>query len=171
MFKKLGMRIRILTHRVGCVPKIFLIIPALMLASALIIRLSTGGTHLIYTVLGGRGIFPGPFLYTVLYSVRLILFGIIFAFSVFSFRVYDERLRTVLPCVLSAIMLLLEYKLIFGGVSLILAIAFSVLCGFFAVVSIVTARIKYRSVSVVMLIFALLQLIHFIQLISLSVCI
>jgi len=68
-------------------------------------------------------------------------------------------------------MLLLEYKLIFGGVSLILAIAFSVLCGFFAVVSIVTARIKYRSVSVVMLIFALLQLIHFIQLISLSVCI
>ncbi|MBQ4066741.1 MAG: hypothetical protein IJD22_03750 [Clostridia bacterium] len=142
-----------------------------VLTSSIIIRLLTGPTHIIYNVLGGRGIFPGPFAYTLFYFVRTTLGTWVLTFCIFSSSVYENRLRAISLSGASIIMLLLEYRLIFGGISLILAIAFAALAGSFSVASVVCSRTRSRSISVIMLAFAFLQMIHFLQLISLAVCI
>ena len=160
-----------LFRRVSCLSRLYVIILSFMLFSALIIRLSTGGSHLIYNALGQRGIFPGPFLYCLFYIIRVLLFSVVLYFSLYVQRIYGEGFLPLLTSVCAAVLLLLEYKMIFGGVSLILEMLFCILSGFLCVLAVILLKIKHRWVSLAALVFALLQLILFIEIISLSICI
>ena len=171
MLNKILRKISIFFWRLTYIPRGYIFILSVMLFAALIIRLSTGGTHIVYNALGNRGIFPGPFLYFVCYIMRVVLFSIVLYFSLYVQRIYGEGLIPLILIVCTAVLLLLEYKMIFGGVSLILEMLFCVLSGFFCILSIILAKVKHPFVSVAALIFSLLQLILFVQIISLSICI
>ncbi len=171
MFCRLWRKVRFLALRVMYIPRMYIIILLLMLLCSLIIRLTSGGTHLVYNALGQRGIFPGQLFYCVFYILRIVLFSIVLYFSLYAQKIYCEGLIPVALTVSTAVLLLLEYKMIFGGVSLILEMLFTVTCGFFTVLAVIILKIKNRWVSVAALSFALLQLVLFVQIISLSVCI
>ena len=171
MLNNLFRKVRNMFWRLNCVPKLYIFILSLMLLSALIIRISTGGTHLIYNALGHRGIFPGPFLYALFYILRIILFTIVLYFSLYAQRTYGEGIIPLLSVICAAVLLLLEYKMIFGGVSLILEMLFCILSASLAVLTVILLKVKHRWVSLAALIFALLQLVLFIEIISLSICI
>ncbi len=171
MFYKLWRKVRFLAFKIRYIPKGYLLILISMLLGALIIRLSCGTTHLVYNALGSRGLFPGQFFYCVSYILRTVLLSIVLYFSLYVLRIYAEGAIPVIFAAASAVMMLLEYKMIFGGVSLILEMLFTALGGFFAVLTVILLKIKCKWVSVAALLFALMQLIFFIQLISLSICI
>ena len=170
MLKDLFRKIKYRLFRLP-IPRWYVVILFLMLFCALIIRLSTGGTHVVYNALGHRGIFPGPFLYCISYVLRIALFSVALGFCMYVCRTYREGAVPLILNLITSALLLLEYKLIFGGVSLILAMLFCILSGFFCVISVILLKVKSRGVSACALAFALLQFIFFIQLISLSVCI
>lgn len=171
MLMKCRAKLNNLFARSRFIPKYYLFVPILLLLAAFIIRISVGGTHIIYNALGQRSIFPGPVLYSLSFIVRSILSSIVFAYLLFSRCIYEERIRVVFFGLLSSFLILFEYKLIFGGVSLVLAMVFSLLSPLFDFLALSMCRIKKRSVTVVCLVFFVLQLILFIQLISLSVSI
>ncbi len=171
MSEKIRTRIYSAAAKIKFMPKCYVIIPLLIIVSAIIIRLATGGTHVIYSALGGRGFFPGPFLYWIFYLLRLTLCSIILTFMLFTPHIYNERLRCVLFSIAVVILLLFEYRLIFGGVSLILAIAFAVFAAVLCFFSVAMARFKNRYISISLIVFIVLQAIHFAELISLLTCI
>ena len=152
-------------------PKSALIVAILIVLAAVIIRVATGGTHLIYNALGDRGIFPGPLAYTLLYFVRLLLCSVMLSYYLFSYCIYEDRIKIVLPAFVAVILLLLEYRMIFGGISLVLSVVFSALCAVLILVTVMTSRYKNKYISVLMILFVVLQAVHFVQLISLAVCI
>jgi len=171
MLRNLRVRLCALRLRFLLIPKGYFTISILLIIAAVVIRLSTGGTHIIYNALQGRGLFPGPFVYSIMYYLRLMISGIILTFLMYSCSLYGERLRPLIISVVSTFLLLLEYKLIFGGVSLVLSIAFSVLIPFLTAISVILSREKSKIISLLMLVFAVLQIVACVQTISLAVCI
>ena len=153
------------------VPIIYTVIQIVSFSFSIIIRLSTGGTHIIYNALGGRGIFPSAAWYLIFYSIRLFLCGVILAFVFYYARIYKDCIRPVAPAVIACLFLVCEYKLIFGGVSLVLAIAASLLIPLLLFISLSKSYRKSKSIFIMYIVLTFLQLLFFVQLISLSVCI
>lgn len=171
MFEKIKSKARTVAFRCRAVPKCYIIMPMIVVAAALIIRLTTGGTHLIYNALDSRGIFFGPFLYSLFYTVRLILSTVILTYILFSRCVINERGKSVVLSLIGVILLLLEFKLIFGGVSLVLSVLFAVISPLLFVYALRCFVCYSRAVFIMTLVFIVLQGIHFVQVISLSICI
>jgi len=171
MFRRIKVWTKTLVKDCSCIQGAYIIVPALLVISALIIRLTTGGTHIVYSVLGERGIFPGPFVYTLFFNLRLSLSGILLAYTLTSRYAYSERLRLYLASLASSILMLFEYKLIFGGISLVLCMAFTVLSVFLCFYSLLGYRYKGKCIWIILISYAVLQFIFFIQLVSLFVCI
>lgn len=153
------------------VPLAYLFIPLIVLFCSLIIRLATGTTHVIYNVLGNRSLFPGPILYSVSYFFRLILCSILSVYMMSLCRAFKESVTVWMLAVLPVLLMLFEYRLIFGGISLILAILFCVFEIFFSILATIRSRYKNRAVFFVLLIYVILQTVFLIQTISLAVCI
>ncbi len=171
MLEKYRRKLSLFCAKLKFIPGYYVFTVAVLLMGAFIIRMTTNNTHLIYSALDNRGFFPGPFLYMIGYLVRLCFIGIILAYCTFSRRIYEERVRAVALSLLCAVMMLLEYKLIFGGVSLVLAIFFSIVCPICAVAAFLSVRIKERAVALAVIAYIISQILFFVQLISLAICI
>ncbi len=171
MLEKFRRKLSICQSKLRFIPGYYAFTVIIMFVGALMIRMTTNNSHLIYNALDGRGIFPGPFVYMLGYFLRLFVCAVILAYCTFSRRIYEERVKAVLFSLICSVMMLWEYKLIFGGVSLALALLFCLASPFFAVLSFLSVRIKERSVALAVLIYAVLQMIFFVQLISLIICI
>ena len=171
MLMKCRAKLKILLARLRFIPKYYVFVPNLHLLAELFIRLSVGGTHIIYNALGQRGIFPGPFVYSLMFIIRSILSSIVLAHLLFSRTIYEERTKVVFFGLLSSFLILFEYKLIFGGVSLVLAIVFSLVAPLSGGLAVSLCRIKNKAITLSFFALLILQVILFIQLISLSVCI
>lgn len=170
MLEKLRNKVSIHVSKLKFIPGYYIFTVSVLIICAVIIRLTTNNTHLIYSALDNRGFFPGPFIYMLGYFIRLCLSSVILGFCTFSRRIYEERVKVVALSLLCAVMMLLEYKLIFGGVSLVLAIFFSIICPLCAVLAFISVRIKDKAVGAIVLSYVILQIIFIIQLISLAVC-
>lgn len=157
--------------KIRYIPPVYLTIPTIVLICSLVIRLTTGSTHIVYNVLGGRGIFPGAFTYTLLYTLRLLMCSVVLVHIMCVCRTFKDNVRVCIYASLPVLLMLFEYRLIFGGISLILAMVFSILSPVLSILSVISAYGKNKYISVLVLIFAFLQLIFFVQLISLAVCI
>ncbi len=171
MFAFFKIRLSILYQKLKLVSRAFFVIPIAVLLGAVIIRSVTGGSHVVYTALNGRGIFPGPFIYSLLFFVRLTICSIILTFTLQCVSVYRESIKIVLPILTAVVMLLLEYRLIFGGVSILLAILCAISVPFLTMLSFGKLRVKKRLFSVFTAVLFILQFIHTVQLVSLSFCI
>ncbi len=171
MFSRIRAKLFALRARLLCIPKGYYTVTILLLMAALVIRFATGGTHMIYNVLQGRGAFPGPFAYSVLYVIRITLSGVVLTFSLYSHSVCDEGKKGVVIALLCVMLILLEYKLVFGGVSLVLAVTFAVVAPILSLLSVIVTKIKNKFVSVSCFALAFLQSITVFQLVSLAVCI
>ena len=157
-----------LPNRIGRKDFVFVLIPAVVFIASLIVRLSTGGTYLIYSALDSRGIFPDNVCYTFLYTVRTVLLGLIAAYLLCFCREQRGYLNTIFPLTIACVMFVLEYRMIFGGVSLILSIVFSLAVPILTLLSIIRTYILKLWIFVLWIIFAVLQAVLFVQLISLS---
>ena len=146
-------------------------VPLMVLISALFIRLSTGGTHCIYVALGGRGFFPGPFLYSLFYVLRLIMASFLLSHFLFERKCVRVKVNVCIVSVISVVLLLLEYRLIFGRISLLLAMAFTVVSGILLMTAAVMSGTYKRGISIAVILYTVFQLIFFVQLISLAICI
>ena len=71
MFRRVRQYICVISNRIGRKDFVFILIPAVVFLASLIVRLSTGGTYLIYNALGSRGIFPDNGVYTFLYVLMV----------------------------------------------------------------------------------------------------
>ncbi|MBR6676317.1 MAG: hypothetical protein IKL24_03195 [Clostridia bacterium] len=171
MVKRIRAKLYALKNRLLCIPRGYFTVTLLLFAAAVVIRLATGGTHIVYNVLQGRGAFPGPFAYTLLYFCRILLSGIVLTFTLYSHSACKESSRGVVFALLSTMLLLLEYKLIFGGVSIVLAVTFAAVSSVITLLAIIATRVKSKYVSICSFIFVLLQAVSIFQLISLAVCI
>ena len=170
MLEKLKRNISFYLNRLKFIPSYYIFTAAIMICGAIVIRITTKNPHLVYSALDNRGIFPSAFSYMIFYFLRLIMSSLITAYYVFSRRIYEERAKTVILTVATAVMMLLEYKLIFGGVSLLLAIFFSLLSPVCAVYSFLILRCKEKITGIITVIYSVLQLIFLFQLVSLAIC-
>ncbi|MBQ3528689.1 MAG: hypothetical protein IJA52_09080 [Clostridia bacterium] len=168
MFRRVRQYICMLPNRIGRKDFVFVLIPAVVFIASLIVRLSTGGTYLIYSALDSKGIFPDNVSYTILYAVRTVLLGLIAAYLLCFCREQRGYLNTILPLTIACVMFVLEYRMIFGGVSLILSIVFSLAVPILTLLSIIRTYIIKLWIFVLWIIFAVLQAVLFVQLISLS---
>lgn len=171
MLEKFRRNISLYISKIKFIPGYYLFTIIVLFAGAIIIRLTTNNTHLIYSALDNRGFFPGPFIYMIGYYTRLCFCAILLAYCTFSRRIYEERLKVVVLALLCAVLMLIEYKLIFGGVSLILAIFFSIVSPLCSNAAFLSVRIKESAVGIAVLVYSILQIIFLIQLISLAICI
>ena len=169
MFRRVRQYICVISNRIGRKDFVFILIPAVVFLASLIVRLSTGGTYLIYNALGSRGIFPDNGVYTFLYVLRTVLLGLIAAYLLCFCRERRGYLNTVLPLTIACVIFVLEYRMIFGGVSLILSIVFSLAVPILMLLSIISTYILKRWILILWIIFAVLQTVLFVQLISLSI--
>lgn len=171
MLEKCRNKLRLCCAKLRFVPGYYIFTVSVLLICAFIIRLSENNTHIIYSALDNRGFFPGPFGYTVCYFLRLCLCAILLAYCTFSRRIYEERVKAVALSLLCAVLMLLEYKLIFGGVSLVLALFFTVLSPLLSAAAFLSVKIKEGIVGIAVTAYIILQAVFLAQLISLSLCI
>jgi len=171
MLNKLKEKIYNLKSGYQLLPRGYFLVPFLVFFSSIIIRLSTGGTYYVYNALNGRGLFPGPFAYSFFFFIRLIICSEILAYVLYYVNIYRDKLGKAMYILFANLLLLLEYKLIFGGISLILAVVSSVSVCLFTAMSIIKLRISGKIIKASAFCLLVLQAIFIIQLISLSFCI
>ena len=171
MFERTKQYLAIVLRRIVKGNVLVIVIPLILVFASLLVRTSTGGTHLIYSALGDRGLFPSSTIYSFLFTVRIVIFGVISGHVLTINKITCSSFKTIWMLTLSAVLLILEYKMIFGGVSLVLSIVFSIaipVLVFFSIKSLFT----YNShIAILCFVFFVLQIILFVQLISLSICI
>lgn len=148
-----------------------IMIPASLLLAALIIRVFSGGTVLIYNAINNTGLFPGPFFYTLGYIIRIILAGVLAALILTAHNLFEIRIKLMILSSVACILLLFEYKLIFISLRALTALILSIICAvIFALVFLRAGRCA-KTVFIVCLAALVLQVIFCIQLISLILCI
>lgn len=97
----------------GSIHPLCVFIPLSFIAVAFVIRLFSGGTVMLYTAVGNKGLFPKSFFYTLGYCLRIFSQGFACAFVLTGKRVYENKIPCVLIHSLLCISLLFEYRLIF----------------------------------------------------------
>lgn len=171
MFEKFKRKICLTLVRLKYLPRYYIVIPVLVFISSIIIRIMTGGTHIVYNALDGRGIFPGPVVYALFYYLRLLICSILMTCGLVKCKCFEYKLNSCLTAVASVLLLLFEFKLIFGGVSIILTMLFTLVSAILVLISVSVSKIQNKAVSILALIFVILQIVFFVQLISLAICI
>lgn len=144
-----------------------LIVPCCILFFAFLFRIFSGSTAAFYSFLLCKGFFPGAFLYTFGHIVRIICAGLILTGVLFCRGLFELRLRAFACAVITCFVLLIEYRIIFISMSPVLAL---LLCA--ASIAAVFLNLKFYlrtccpgACPALLLLF--LQVIFFIQLISL----
>lgn len=163
----------ILNSKNACnlLPRGYFLVPVLVLFSSIIIRVSTGGTYYVYNALNGRGLFPGPFAYSLFFFLRLLICSEILAYILYCVNTYREKISKAMLILFANLLLLLEYKLIFGGISIILGILSSAGVCLFTFMTLKQFRITSNVIKTFALCLLILEGFFIIQLISLSFCI
>lgn len=169
MFEKIKCKLMSVMPCVKRVPPACIFVPALLLAAAFIIRLICGGGCVMCRFSGDAGLFPGSFLYTVGYAVRLVLCGIILASALFSYKV-EKRIPAALFAAVLCCMMLFEYKLIFTMCRFFAASIMCLMCGAAAFISLLYQRGCAKSVSICTLLYMVMQAFFFVQVVSLLFC-
>lgn len=169
MFEKIRIRFLSLGAYIREIPAACVVVPALLLCAALVIRLCATKMCVVYTFKGGIGLFPGTFIYTLGYALRIVLCGIILASAVFSCRI-ESRIRAVLFSAVLCAAMLCEFKLIFFMCRFFLAAVMCLGCAALAFLSLANQRRCARPVAVCAFVYILLQCLLFIQLLSLIFC-
>lgn len=144
-----------------------LLIPAILLMLSLFIRTFYGSTILIYGMVGYTGLFPGPFIYTLFYFVRLIMSGIVFSLSLITDNMVGRRIAASLISLSACISILLEYNLVFIKLRLVTALVLSaVVCILYFILLIMNTG-RNRGIRYSARVLCAFQLIFCVQLLSL----
>ena len=144
---------------------LYLLIPSALLLSALLIRIFSGEAVLMLSIIKDRGLFPGKFLYITGYIIRLILSGIITAYTLTDSCYFSSRLR--LSSAVISLLLLTEYRLIFVSIRLFSAFIISCVSAFLSVYLWIKTGRRGKAAFALTVLMAILQVLFCIQLASL----
>ena len=153
------------TQKIRESPAKTLLVPCCILFLSFLFRIFSGGTATFYSLLLCKGFFPGAFLYTLGHIVRMLCAGLILTGVLFCRGLFELRLRAFACAIVTCLVLLVEYRIIFVSMSPVLAL---LLCA--ASIAAVFLNLKFFLKSCCpgacpALVLLLLQMIFFIQLI------
>ena len=146
-------------------------IPAALLLAALVIRIFSGGTVIIYNAAESTGLFPGAFFYTVGYALRISLTGMLAGVIITSNRLYEKKIALMIMSSCACVLLLFEYKLIFISLRLFFALLLSLVCTALLVLILLKIDKCRKPMLCLCIAAAVLQLIFCIQLVTLIFCV
>lgn len=144
-----------------------LTVPCCMLLLAFLFRIFSGSTAAFYSLLFCKGFFPGAFLYMLGHTVRIICAGLILTGVLFCRGLFELRWKAFACALVTCLILLIEYRIIFISMNPVLALF---LCA--ASIAAVFLNLKFYIKTCCpgacpALLLLILQIIFFIQLISL----
>lgn len=148
-----------------------LLVPCVLLLSAFLFRIFSGGTSNLYNLLICKGFFPGAFGYMLGHILRIFCVGLMLAGVLFCRGLFELRLKAFAYTALICLVLLIEYRIIFISVSPILAL---LLCAASLAAAVLCMLLFLKTCcpgAFPSLLFLFFQLIFFIQLISLCAAI
>lgn len=157
--------------RCGNFHPLWAMIPTALLTAALIIRLFSGGTVIIYNAAESTGLFPGAFFYTLGYALRIAISGFLAGFVITNERLYENKTVLMAAAACACVLLLFEYRLIFICIRLFTALLLSFACtALYVLIALKSVKCR-RGLFCLSLAAALLQLIFCIQLVTLIFCV
>lgn len=170
MFEKLKLKAEVLESKFRCLPFPAKVIPILMLAIALIIRLFAGSTEIFYSIIAGAGLFPSPFFYWLGYLARLILAGYLLGLSLCERTIYENRTKVIICTCIAAFLLLSEYKILFSSLKLFLSVVISFITAALGAISYFVQEKCPRNYFFPCVLFVILEAFHFAALVTVIVC-
>ena len=144
-----------------------IILPICMLLTEAVIVVFDGGTTLLYRAADNKGFFPGPFVYYILYSVRIIISGVLFGICLSGKRIYEKRARMILYSAIICFALMTEYKLIFVSIRLMAAFTLTAVSALMGLFICKYAGNANRKTCVLSLFLSVMEIISAVQLLSL----
>ena len=169
MLQKLRMKISSVHAYLKEIPRACLIVCAALLFGALLVRIFTKQACPPITALTHRGIFPSALPYCIFHALRLICAGILLSSSIFAACV-ENRAKSIACAALLCLLLLLEYKIIYGMTKILLAAILCLEAAAAAFFCLIFQHIHSKAVTVSAFVFLILQTLLFIQLVTLMVC-
>lgn len=144
-----------------------IILPICMLLTETVIIVFSGGTTLLYRAADNRGVFPGPFVYYVLYAARIILSGCILGICLSGKRIYEKRARIIIYSAIICFALMTEYKLIFVSIRLMISLTLTVLSALLGLFICRYLGTISRKTGVLTLLLSVMEAVSAVQLLSL----
>ncbi|MGM9634738.1 MAG: hypothetical protein ACI3YE_01145 [Candidatus Avispirillum sp.] len=169
MLQKLRLKICSFHAYLKEIPRACLIVCTALLLGALFIRFFTKQACPPITALAHRGIFPSTLPYCIFHALRLICAGILLSSSIFAACV-ENRAKSIACAALLCLLLLLEYKVIFGMTKILLATVLCLAAAAAAFFCLIFQRLHSKAVTVSTFVFLIMQTMLFIQLVTLMVC-
>lgn len=149
----------------SCLDPLYLLIPAALLLSAVLIWLFSGEAVLVLSSVKNTGIFPGRFLYAFGYVVRLAMSGIITACTLTGYR--SPGYAPLIASSVLSLLLLTEYKLIFVSVRLFSSFVISCACAALSLFLLLKWGKREKAAFVITVSFSALQIFFCLQTASL----
>lgn len=169
MLEKLRLRAASLGAHLREIPKAEVIICAALLCAGLAIRIFTKEACPPLGSYAHRGLFPPVFIYALFHAVRLLCAGTLLYCAIF-LPCAASRVKAVICAAALCVFLMLEYKLIYGMMWLLLAEIICIAAAAAAFMTVMFIKAGRRSLSIAALLLIVLQAVLFVQLISLIIC-